>query len=397
MKGKKLLLLGLSLGLVGALSSCGGLNEEDSKKVIERAFQMNVVTTSKGTIVTPELAVDLAAASNDALVLTTKQVTKVDGKNYDVEFEYTWDADAYGKRVKSYEDKADDVTHKELIFYFPYQSEGRAEFKFKGTGKLGNYTVEKEYTVNLVPSTIIMDDLTLAQLFAKNTAGDAFIFSKSDGSLLKNHDNSFYYITTRGKLVYLAPDHDWGLLSDGDKTLELYKVKELAGHESLEVGEYYEVDGNMAQYKGNPQLSFITRMDKLSDHSAITEPADLAFTADNKPSTIAFLDGSFNRVATVTGATYKTAIPSDATTTGRWTFKVNLGGEEVEVAYDYHVGKEGGQATAQGYIDALKAATVGSSTINLHGTIRWVSDDEKFHAPGHWSIVPFGTDGVVVA
>ena len=397
MQVKKLFIVGLSLGLVGTLASCGGLNEEDSKKVIEKAFTMNVVTTSKGSIVTDSIVTDLFSDSNDSLTLTTKQVTKYNNSNYDVTFEYTWEEETGDyKIVKEYTDIEGDTTHKVMSFNYPYQNSDPVEFKFKGTGTVGKYSVSKDFTVKLNPTSIEFDQMSLADLYKKNAAGDNFDFIGSDGKIKKNHNNSFYYITTKGKLVYLAPDGNWGLLSDGEHTAQLYRVDEVPAWQNLVVGKYYEVDAEIASGYGNVQLSFISRMDEV-EKGQIADPVSMGALpeginnkdgANFKP----FYCGDSNRECELTNVTLKTK-PTSFPKSSRTTFVVTNGSEDITIAWDYHVaGSDDAAAIRDAFTKIIITDGVaGTTKLDIKGSLRWSNTDNKnklIGPDGAWQVVP---------
>lgn len=406
MQVKKLFIVGLSLGLVGTLASCGGLNEEDSKKVIEKAFTMNVVTTSKGGIVTDSIVSDLQADSNDSLILTTKQVAKYNNSNYDVTFEYTWEEETGDyKKVKEYTDIEGDTTHKALTFNYPYQNSEPVEFKFTGTGTLGKYTVSKEFTVRLNPTNIEFDAISIKDIYKLNSAGDNFDMVGTNGKIKPNHNNSFYYVTVKGKLTYLAPDGNWGILADGDHSVQLYQIaKSVSTWKNLVVGKYYEVDCEVSNGYGNIQLSFISRMDEIQK-GEIADPVSMGALAEginNKESASfkPFYCGDSNRDCELTNVTLKSYDSSKFKRGSRYTFVVTNGSEDITIAYDYHVAA--GDDTAKAVYDAYKAvldgATVGTTKLDIKGSFRWAdsSGENKIGPTGAWQVVPYLAGDIAV-
>lgn len=407
MKGKKLLLLGLGLGMSAVLASCGGLSEEAANKLIEKAFTMNVVTTSKGTIVTDTIVADLSATSNDSLIVTTKQTVKDGDKKYDVDFEYTWEDSEEAPVVKEYTDIEDDTTHKVVTFNYPYQGKDPIEFTVKGTGKLSGFVVSKDFKIRLNPTTIEFDEIKISDLYKKNSAGNNFAYvDTTTGKIKPNHSNAFYYVTVKGKLTYISPDGNWALMGDGEHSAQLYQIaKSVATWKNLVVGKYYEVDCEVSNGYGNIQLSFISRMDECSGEG-IADPVGMGVLPEginNKDNANfhAFFCGDSNRDAELSNVTLKTYSSSSFKYGARYTFTVTNGSEDIIIAYDYHVAASGNKDQDEVYKafkTVLDGATVGSTKLDIKGTFRWADADGKNNIGpnGAWQVVPYLASHIAV-
>ena len=230
----------------------------------------------------------------------------------------------------------------------------------------------------------------------------------------------YLYYNMVGKVIYLAPDGNFGLMADGKNVMELYQgsgegipLKE-ENFPNL-AGGYVRVSGNMGQYCGNVQLSFITKIVSAQASEITAEPdlsypalaeADLAalkVTGQGQKQAVLMSDGSClsNSLRSVTGTlvagsikmkngdNMETTAPADLVSGKRITFDLKVGDETITVAYDYHTDKTG----SVGLFNAMKAKLTAGGSITVKGTMRYSGNDENpfvlKNNPGVWNIVPF--------
>ena len=211
-------------------------------------------------------------------------------------------------------------------------------------------------------------------------------------------DSEYYYVSIPGKVIYTSPDGNWGLLADGNNVLEFYSGSGTAfindNWPNL-AEKYIRVEGNMAVYNGNMQLSYVTKIAALSaeEKATLTEPEPLSYrTMDeaalaalkvegftNEKMAVVYEDGGvlMNGLAQVSG-TYiegtlkvgtEDATPDSLSNSARCTFDLKVGAQKITVAYDYHTDRDG----KSGVMAALKTALKSGSTINIKGTMRYNS------------------------
>lgn len=197
---------------------------------------------------------------NDSLSLTTKQITKIDGNSYTVELEWSW-AEEYNEII-SVTDLEDDETHKKMSFVYPGESEtSNSEASFKVSAKCGSQTGERTFNVLLVKSSIIYDDVKIADLYKPNSDNTNFnIVNPATGYIKSNHGQKYYYISVIGKVIYVAADQNWALIADGKDVLQLYRVDAASDKDLVKVGNYIRVYGSMSNGYGNLQLAYIKRL-----------------------------------------------------------------------------------------------------------------------------------------
>lgn len=207
----------------------------------------------------------------------------------------------------------------------------------------------------------------------------------------------YYYVGVKGKLVYYAPDGNWGIIADGDQYMEIY-----AGSKGTPLtpayfprfkDQYVCVYGNMSQYCGNIQLSFIDNVRKI-DPSEIEEP-ELTFNTINESflagiknpvaegydSDKQFVYGLGNSLGQVTGtfisSSLKDSSGNDVTPENlkdnRFTFELQVGSQRMVIAYDYHVNRNAETDLFTEYKNKLKQG--GQMTIK--GTLRYGGNDSR--------------------
>ena len=228
-------------------------------------------------------------------------------------------------------------------------------------------------------------------------------------------EGRFLYYNVNAKVVYTAPDGNWGLVGDGNQFLEIY-----AGAGTPLVQKNYpnlangsvQVIGNMSQYCGNIQLGFIYRI-KAIDGAGIADPV-LTYPALSESDIAGFkvagygaqkqaIDGFSNSLRSVTGTLIPGSIKKDGESveasalskSSRFTFELQVGEEKMKVAYDYHTDKDG----SQGLFSALQTKLAAGGEMTIKGTMRYEGDNDlKFITEGNdnavWTVVPFLADHV---
>ena len=233
MKTSKILTLGLSFLMVGALASCGA--SEDDKAAVETALEKSICSVySSGDPLLADVSTQLKGDDNDALLVTVSQIVNTNsGKKVTVQLDWTWE-EKYNEFM-TIADLQDDPTHKKIEFTYPNKAKILADMvaagetvnentvvpntpvEFKVTASLKGYSKEANYKAELVPETATFDPMTIEELYRANKAGTNFeFFDEATGKIKTNHGQNFYYIAVSAKLIYKAPDSNWGLLADGE-------------------------------------------------------------------------------------------------------------------------------------------------------------------------------------
>lgn len=428
-----------------ALGSCGN-NESDGKIRVQnvsggsadeqQAIQdciskKTVVSLSGNGSILPGSTTDFLEDNGDFAQLTTSQSgIRVNGKAYTVSLEW-----AYDKTSTYYAESVEDERSHEIV-YFNYPGKGgqTGEFSIKlnkiTCGGASSSDTGIEYKANIVGATYFHKDVKIAELNKLKDLGDGnygyeivdYVTNPKNAYFTPNPENKgieekqYYYVNCAGKVIYAAPDGNWGLIADGDQIMEIY-----AGS-ALDIGpskypamkdSYVKVVGNMSQYLGNVQIGFITQMKRASKTDLTAEPTmTYAPLTKDIVEQISREDGTHyqcveglnlsNSLRTITG-TYvpgslkdkdgKTATKANITN-NRFTFDMDIGdGTTVTVAYDYHVDREG----TVGVFDAVKSVIDSTAPITINGTLRFNgADTAPFNqVGGHWQLVPYLTEHIV--
>lgn len=413
---KKLGLIAAVLS-VGCLAGCFGGKDANESKAIDLAKQQNIVTIKGSNALQADMVTEIGHDSkgfynNDFIVLTTKQtVASRDlGKEYTVEIE--WEFDRNDSFFLDYRDRDD--SHKTL--HFNYQKDQTHEYSFAAASfKCGKTTSSDKinYKVKLLDKNLEFEKVTIAQLLEINSAKNDFNLVDHEkgyykqNNFVKVNDKEFPYMLAEitGKVIYTAPDGNWGLIADGDYVMEIYagsQVSDLTPSKRpvLETGNVVTVLGEVGHYLGNVQTSYIFDI-YSADASAITEPTGFRALNEADFSSKHYYENYLSNSLRTINATYngnlqkdgKAASAADLKPGSRFTFDVLVGSTTLKVAYDYHTDKSGDN----GLFNALKAKAslnVGDA-ITLDGSVRFAgkeSDDKSFKPQADltsWSIVPF--------
>ena len=416
---------------------------EEVRNAILDALNNKPICTQTGSK-TDEIYYDVEKTLNedegDGVKLTTSQVSG--GKTVAI----TWSIDEtqtyFGKLLHA--DEAHDLIE------VNYQGYGKEDGKLSWTlvkmeceDAVAN--VNLVYTVNIHNEEYLHEDMTIAEIYSITDsemivdAGgtehkfastfDLVDYSYKGGTYspyfkTNNPDakeKQYYYVNVPGKVLYTAPDGNWGLLADGKNVLEFYAGS--SARPFLETSwpnlanKYVKISGNLGQYTGNVQLTYVTKIGALTEaeKAAITEPEPVTYreldetllaslkvagyTAQKQA--VLLSDGTClsNSLGQVTGTFKEGSLKNsknaavnniDNMKNGeRYTFVLTVGSEEMTVAYDYHTDKDG----SVGVMSALKTALKAGGEMTIKGTVRYAGNNNlPFITEGNngvWNIVPY--------
>lgn len=413
----------------------GGSAEE--QEAIRAAVNGSIAIKSGTTSVTPLSTIILSEDSGDYMKLEKTKVSK--GHTVTLE----WAVDTTSEYYKDFVDNGENSKFLYIKYKgYDYKSEtGSISFTLKkatcGEAKAENANLV--YNCSVKNTQIYIAPLKIAEAIAVtdqqkvvDVKGTDYVYpSTFDMVDYEYHSDKkyspyfivdprnvgiegvkeYYYCEVPGKVIYLAPDGNWGLIADGNYVLEIYAgagtALTTANYPYLAVGNYVKVKGNLSQYCGNIQLGFITSITELTNHSEIEEPSGAYATLDETKLAALNLDAPFtcqkqavegfsNSLAKVTGVIDPTTIKdrdgksvsASAVVNNRFTFELRVGSEKIVVAYDYHCDKDG----SHGLFNTMKSKLQAGGTLTVEGTMRYNgSDSSPFILSGNtgvWNIVP---------
>ena len=386
----------------------------------------------------PDIRSSFAEDTGDILKLTTKQL--YNGKTVNISWECDESQEYFGHWLVS------DEAH--TLLELNYQGYGAEDGEFKwAISEMtcgGAKTVEKvEYTGDVVNETFVHDLYEASAFNAVTehdpvkvvTAGtstykypstfDIVDYEYHEGQTYKpgfkcnNESDTFknLYLKIEGKVIYYAPDGNWGLIADGEQVVEFY-----AGSGTALIPKnfphladtYIRVTGKAAQYLGNLQVGFVTKITEALEPENIIEPS-LEYPALTDAEIDSFdiealtgykaqkmcIDGFSNSLRSVEGTIVAGSIknksgekvddPKTLTPGQRFTFQVETEGGRIQtVAYDYHTDRDGTLGLFSSLIDKLEDG----GDITIKGTMRYSGNaDARFILSGNdaavWTIAPF--------
>ena len=389
-------------------------------------------------------AKNIAFSGDDNDFLRVANKVNVDDK-YLVEI--TWD---FKESQATFDAKvaADDEGNTTIV-YLKYPEIGGEEGVFEWSitkitcGKAVSEKTNCDYSGKVLPRKIPYVKKTIAELYEMDeSAGQTFTIDKDTDKektysfdstspylnyLAKDskgkyspywnpdHEFTYYYVEVSGKVVYLSPDGNWGLLADGDHMIEIYSGSALdlnkGGYPEI-LSDWVTVRGELGSYYGNFQFSFINSVRKC-EQGTMTVPSKnfAALSEANLNSARLSYAGSitgtdpwkksykqfnsiieFNSLREVQGTVGKRVEGSN----GRFTINLTVGGETLIVAYDYHTDDKANPAIK----DALEGGYAIGKTLKIKGTMRYnnvsaekspvaIDTTNLRDAGGHWEIVPF--------
>ena len=395
MKHTKLLMVVASSFAAMSLASCG---TKEEKAALEKVMKGTIITeNATGAPVVSGTPSDLDGYKNTCLDLTTLQVKNK--KNVKIE----WKVLSNESAVKSV--SALDDNHNRMRFDYGSHKEGdendytTTEVKLQAKGKCGGAKLTKEFTVNLKNNKNIYDKLSLENFYRVEDGENKYAFQNDDYTIAGNHGQQYRYVEISGKLEYMSPDGNWGLLSDGNHVVELYQLTKSTDYDQAVVGKYLTVWGSISQYNGNLQVQYCNFIEEMSDHSAIAdmvEYGEMKAGMNTKASEdyVPFTAGIMNRVGELKGAQVVELQDKDGKVINFNTFnpevrqvlKVTKGGNNFMIAYDYHVSK-GDEEVATAMRNFFGNLSVGQE-ISLEGTIRY-NLAAGLKEGGEYQITPF--------
>lgn len=430
---KVLPILAAALAAV-ALGSCGS-KEKEYKKPTDTAPWLECLNKTLAAIGNTDLLPgptgggiidpDVTPDKGGRVELTTKQLLS-NGSTAEIEWDYEYD-----KAKVDYEFDSDGQ-HKILEFKHPAKNTTVDDY-FNFTIKriiIGEYALDNadlntiykqdlgdesenlNFTVTLKPYALTYENIKIADINKLNSAGDgydAIDYTKESPYFRTIEDQAYRYCNVKGKVVYMAETMNWGIIADGNEYTEVYFGSDDASRAKyfpgLRVGKYVECRGNLGQYKGNFQFSFIERAHELTDHSMIAEPGTHKVYNGTEIAKLEIeggkheyvVPGMFNSLGQITG-TYKagslksgSTVVTEISTNQRYSFIMIVDGHEMNVSYDYHVGKNADGTDNFGILNQLKTVIAGG-THTIKGTMRYEGNDvsaKKGSGQGRWCVVPY--------
>ena len=308
-------------------------------------------------------------------------------------------------------------------------------FTVKAKGTCNGESKEKTYVLVLNPLDKVFKKMSLDQLYeaadgkltwmtGKKDTGGSVIPGAYTTDLSQTEAQSSYWIETKGILTYVAQDGNWGILQNGDKAVQVYRLDEYTGWPSIRdsvMNVPVIIRAEISSGFGNIQLSYVQKIAKIEgtdpdikpitpaeayDETMIKDTNWATNTIFNKvvTKTEVKFNGKINKVKNSSGSdTVLTDMMSNRSAcnskTERYEFEVLLGSTPLIVATDYHACKDS-DAFVTACDQILKSAAVGS-TIAIGGSIRWMNDrnvvkknDYSIRTAGEWTIIPFSADQI---
>lgn len=426
MKAKKLFVCGLTTLATVALASCGGNDDLENRiKAVQKVANQGIATVSGvDMIANSATPTRLNANNSESISLAKQSQTKIGGKTYTVQIEWSYDQSKYGKPVSEdktssscvykWEDSSTDDTH--LYVGFNYSLEKEQSFDFDGVLTCGDgATASVHYDCTLSILELTFTEMSHTEFYEVGDVDGKTRFINWQNAAGRNKDyyyNNGHKITIRGKLTYLAPDKNFAYLVNGNKVISLYHIDLLSDPSVFVVGKYYETSCYIASYFGSVQCSNMSQIYELTEEEAIekgvetidTTPIDLTgkqmngvFGTDDR---INQFSDYHHRMGTISG-TFVSGISESTNGKGRFTFKLRTAdGTEVVIQHNYHV-DSGSGTIGNAIID--KVLNAGTKTITVTGALTYNSTNET--APdsfepgneGGWTLVPLSADDVTVA
>ena len=427
MKLNKLLMVSAaSLLSLATLTGCpkAEVATADQLEAVEKALKQTVLTESgAGSQVVAGSPTDLEGYKNVSLTMTkVRNKLKVSsGEKVDVTIDWSYDSslEQYVRSFQEFDNEHDLMKfnyghaqtdeHGDVIDPTYKTGYTTTEFKLKATAKAGPASLEKEFIVNLKHNASVYDKLSIAQIY--ETEGGQYKWQKDKKNIKGNHNQTYYYVEVSGKVEYVSPDKNWGLLSDGNHMIELYQIKESTDKDVCEVGEYITVKADISQYKGNVQLAYCNFMEKMADHASITPLVTVGELSGNinqkgEEGYQTYCSGIGNNIGTLTDVAVKELRDKDGNVVSagfsafnkdaRQIIVVTKGGHDIWIAHDYHTAANSA-AFGDELSSVVKSLSVGDH-VNFKGTLRYAKDgDEPFDEGGEWQLTPYQAGDFVKA
>lgn len=402
----------------------GGTSVE--KEAIAEALRLENRVNTDGLYASYSGTYNICEDDSDLITLSNKTIVEVGGNKIDVALTY----DLVGLDDYLFDTLLSQDNSKTYVFLnFPPKDGEHALVYLKlaslscGTAKLENVNIK--YNFSLIPTQYIYASMTLDEIYSvtheqyTSTMGvtypetfDIIDYDIRNPFYKSNNPDSerpYLYVKVKGKIVYLAPDGNFALLANGDKAIEVYAGAAMSLREDefpYLANKYVEISGNMGQYSGNMQLCFMTKIRPCSpseineptiNPEQITEETIKGFKVEGFESQLQTVDGLMNAIRSVRGTYVEGSLKSNGSSikemtspNNRYTFELQVGEEQLTVAYDYHTDRDGDL----GVFSKVKEIVTSKKTVNLVGTMRYNGSDSYGFNPyattgGYWSIVPF--------
>ena len=312
-------------------------------------------------------------------------------------------------------------------------------FTVEATAKCNGWSQTKEYTMVLNPAQYEYKKKSFSDIYAKHSSLNALSFMRQKGGTTNGYEcdgegtSTYYNVETQGKLVYATTDGNWGILQDGNRYIQLYRLDALTIWEKIKdslIGKNIWIKGNLSFGFGNVQIgnikSILPIKDGDSEHPVQAPASDATFNEGtftnhewwNNPvfNTIGFAgsgtvtDGKIWAVVNQGSGNPSTRVQvskdSVQAYSSRYEFDVTIGSTTVVVATDYHVscglnGKNEVGENNQQFTDWIKGIEAGKS-VKVAGTLRWLNDrsisdggnDYTIYTDGVWTVTPFLLDHI---
>ena len=379
-----------------------------AERAIESAKMYKLALVSGKTTIYADTPVNIGHDKdyyhNDYVALTTSQVIMDDetGENVTVYIDWSYDEVPFIKEVLPI-----DETHKGI--YFTYDAEEH-DFPFKATLKCGNKSAEMNFKVHLMTKNLKFDNYTLEQIYKVTDTNDNFDLVNPDTGYYKPNNEGFTFtcVSTYGRVVYVSPDGNWGLIADGDYVLELYSGSNLdldtTRYPALVPGQTVYVEAELGCYKGNLQVSYIFDISKADDSKAAASTGFKALTGADYVGKHYWENKLMNSLRTVSAKFAGNVMQNGKAVTDfsklgndRFTFDVTVGSDTLTIAYDYHVDRKGELGIFNAYKEKISKLSSGAD-ITVKGTFRFAGPVDKSYkgneSATNWNLVPFELDHI---
>ena len=412
-KSLKLLALSLGLAVVGLAGCRGGdggttsYGAEVEAAAIKKVMGGNVAAVNNVTPIIAGQASELDADNNDNVTVISKQLVNVDGVKAEVVVDWTYEDP--NSLVDQFHVLEGGDTNKVFEFNYPAKGGAAASFEFTATPKCGSTTGDPvKFNISLLACKYSYPEYALGEILAVKSDGSCFehVTNAEKGYWESNNEDAgtaYMYITTRGKVVYLSPDGNWGLIADGALYCEIYagSGRQLMSkyYPGLTVGNWVSVRGEPSNYKGNVQLGYISKVKQI-EKGSMAEPGAMKTMDEAYLNSYNQFNGDMNALFQVTGTFAGNASPALAAWNdgARGTFDITVGSKTLTIAYDYHTSKGGSSTLFTEMMAVLNAATAGSTQLTIKGTLRFVaSGSSVFTNAGTCQLTPFLPGDVVAA
>lgn len=391
-------ILALSAVFLAGCRGGGGAPNEKETEAINKVMEGNVCTLNGATPIVSGQTTDVAGNTNEYVQVVTKQMVKVDGDNYTVEVD--WSHAGFEDSVYRFREIEGDEYHKNFEFNFPANSDADKQVEITGTpkvnGKAGNPV---KFSLNLKKMTYVFPEWSIAELMKINGSMFAHVSDPEKGYFESNQpaeaETVYCFFKTYGEVVYLAPDGNWGLLADGENYVEIYAGNaynlNTKTYADLKVGNKVYVYGEASHYLGNVQVSYISKIEVMTDPQKVKAVAGVKTIDEAYLNTTTQISTDMNRLVKVTGTFKSKSITNDAT---RGTFVITVGSKDLTIAYDYHTAKDGASTLFSEMKAKLDSATAGTTQLTVQGSLRWANIGKDStpvfgNTAGAYTVVPY--------